>query len=282
LLSTVEHSAIEDSWPWCAERQLDHSTVVGATKSLEVEGYVATRPIAVESFALTAEAEGYMRLGSPEAQLFALIAASGPAGADEAQLRASAGEEAVKIGLGKCLKHKWVSRDKATGLYSSSVARIESDELVEQLRGVAAAGWWASGAKGPVDEKLAKALRQRQLIEPARRVSYAVERGPNWAPQRRRLAADITREMLDSGEWATAAFKGYNFESAGREVGGGHVHALMRVRTEFRQILLEMGFSEMPTNRYVESACPLQAAVGRPPPSCHLARVPALAERLTQ
>lgn len=32
------------------------------------------------------------------------------------------------------------------------------------------------------------------------------------------------------------------------------MHALMRVRTEFRQILLEMGFSEMPTNRWVESS----------------------------
>ena len=36
--------------------------------------------------------------------------------------------------------------------------------------------------------------------------------------------------------------------------GGGHVHALMRVRAEFRRILLEMGFSEMPTNRWVESS----------------------------
>jgi phenylalanyl-tRNA synthetase alpha subunit len=28
----------------------------------------------------------------------------------------------------------------------------------------------------------------------------------------------------------------------------------MRVRAEFRQILLEMGFNEMPTNRWVESS----------------------------
>ena len=31
-------------------------------------------------------------------------------------------------------------------------------------------------------------------------------------------------------EWATTAFKEYNFESAGKEAGGGHVHALMKVR----------------------------------------------------
>jgi len=44
-----------------------------------------------------------------------------------------------------------------------------------------------------------------------------------------------------SGSWATETFKVYNFESAGKEVGGGHEHVLMKVRGEFRQILLEMG-----------------------------------------
>lgn len=34
----------------------------------------------------------------------------------------------------------------------------------------------------------------------------------------------------------------------------GHLHPLMQLRSEFRQIFLEMGFSEMPTNSFVESA----------------------------
>lgn len=88
----------------------------------------------------------------------------------------------------------------------------------------------------------------------SKRTSYKISRGPSWAAVRRKLAADITKEMLDSGEWQSAAFKEYNFESAGKEPGGGHLHALMRVRAEFRSILLEMGFSEMPTNRFVETS----------------------------
>nr|CRZ24788.1 Bm10312 [Brugia malayi] len=35
---------------------------------------------------------------------------------------------------------------------------------------------------------------------------------------------------------------------------GGHLHPLMKVRNEFRQIFFQMGFVEMPTNRYVESS----------------------------
>jgi phenylalanyl-tRNA synthetase alpha chain len=37
-------------------------------------------------------------------------------------------------------------------------------------------------------------------------------------------------------------------------VGGGYFHPLLKVRTEFRRIFLEMGFEEMPTNKWVESS----------------------------
>ena len=52
----------------------------------------------------------------------------------------------------------------------------------------------------------------------------------------------------------TTKFKPYNFTSLGANVGGGHLHPLMKVRKEFRMILLEMGFEEMPTNKWVESS----------------------------
>jgi phenylalanyl-tRNA synthetase alpha chain len=32
------------------------------------------------------------------------------------------------------------------------------------------------------------------------------------------------------------------------------LHPLMKVRSQFREILLGMGFNEMPTNRFVESS----------------------------
>jgi phenylalanyl-tRNA synthetase alpha chain len=253
LLKTIESSVISDTYPWSLVIGVDHSQVVGTMKSLQAEGYLLATSISMESYALTEEADRYVKFGSPEAQLFKFIATAGPSGSDEASLKETAGEEAVKIGLGKCLKNKWVTRDKASGRYSAVVSEIDSDELVDQLKSIASSGWWLTGSASPIDEKLAKALKQRQLISLLKRVSFFVERGPNWALQRRQISADITKEMIESGTWASSTFKDYNFESAGKEVGGGHIHALMRVRSEFRQILLEMGFSEMPTNRYVES-----------------------------
>ncbi|CAE7603918.1 unnamed protein product [Symbiodinium microadriaticum] len=40
----------------------------------------------------------------------------------------------------------------------------------------------------------------------------------------------------------------------GAPIQGGSFHPLLKVRAEFRRILMEMGFEEMPTNKWVESS----------------------------
>ncbi|CAI8042888.1 Phenylalanine--tRNA ligase alpha subunit [Geodia barretti] len=60
--------------------------------------------------------------------------------------------------------------------------------------------------------------------------------------------------MITSGSWRTKSFKSYNFKALGVPPAAGHLHPLMKVRSEYRQIFLEMGFTEMPTNNFVESS----------------------------
>jgi phenylalanyl-tRNA synthetase alpha chain len=98
------------------------------------------------------------------------------------------------------------------------------------------------------------ALKRRKLISLVTRKSYTITRGPAYAPQRTKKAADLTKEMLDSGKWKSTPFKPYNFQTLGESVGGGYLHPLLKVRAEFRKILMEMGFEEMPTNKWVESS----------------------------
>ena len=45
-----------------------------------------------------------------------------------------------------------------------------------------------------------------------------------------------------SGDWKTASFKKYNFEAAGVPPHCGHLHPLLKVRDEFRQIFFELGY----------------------------------------
>ena len=45
----------------------------------------------------------------------------------------------------------------------------------------------------------------------------------------------------NSGSWRDRPFKPYNFVARGVLPDSGHLHPLLKVRTQFRQIFLEMG-----------------------------------------
>ena len=155
LLSAVAGDAsIADTFPWAAARGADHGAVVGVVNSLTADGYVVTEALAAEFWELTDEAAGYVLAGSPEAQVFAAVP-PGAGGATEAELRGALGDALVAIGLGKCMKNKWVARDKASGRYARAVEAAGADELVDQLRAAAA---------GTADAALMKDLKKRQLV----------------------------------------------------------------------------------------------------------------------
>ena len=48
--------------------------------------------------------------------------------------------------------------------------------------------------------------------------------------------------MLKNGSWATEKFKEYNLDAKGTQPKGGTLHPLLKVRKEFREIFLELGF----------------------------------------
>ena len=118
------------------------------------------------------------------------------------------------------------------------------------------AGGLDSGGGDPtvLDAKSVAALKRRKLITLVTRNSYAVVRGAAYNPTRTKKAADLTKAMLESGAWESTNFKPYNFRTLGNKVGGGYLHPLLKVRAEFRKILMQMGFEEMPTNKWVESS----------------------------
>jgi len=60
--------------------------------------------------------------------------------------------------------------------------------------------------------------------------------------------------MLQKNTWEEKTFKKYNYNAEGKKLKSGHLHPLLKVRTEFREIFLEMGFEEMRTDNFVESS----------------------------
>jgi phenylalanyl-tRNA synthetase alpha subunit len=47
--------------------------------------------------------------------------------------------------------------------------------------------------------------------------------------------------IISRGTWKEKTFKEYNFDALGVMPDCGHLHPLLKVRAEYRQIFLEMG-----------------------------------------
>jgi len=102
-------------------------------------------------------------------------------------------------------------------------------------------------------EKAIAELRKRKLVVQKKLLWFTVSKGSNFSTSLEKLETDLTVEMLQSGAWKTAQFKKYNFDAEGLTTNGGALHPLLKVREEFRNIFMEMGFAEMPTSQFVES-----------------------------
>lgn len=122
------------------------------------------------------------------------------------------------------------------------------DETAEQLRTVSSTGTHAGG------DAVLKELVKRKLVTARKLLHYTVQKGAKFATEVKTLETDLTVDMLANGAWKEAEFKQYNFAAMGEPTNGGALHPLLKVREEFRQIFFDMGFSEMPTNNFVESA----------------------------
>jgi len=197
--------------------------------------------------------------GSPEVRLFEMVPADGLLQEDLMKLAGDLG----KVGFAKAIQAKWLKTEKvgedsvgADGKKVKAALRVlravasVDDAVQKMLKAVLS-------ADGAVDclpkEKLAE-LKKRSLAAPTAIKSVRIGKGDMFASWGQKAVADLTHEMLVKGTWKDAAFKPLNLSAAGKPPTGGALHPLMKVRSMFREIFLEMGFEEMQTNKYVESS----------------------------
>ncbi|XP_030378371.1 phenylalanine--tRNA ligase alpha subunit [Scaptodrosophila lebanonensis] len=224
---------------------LDHQKVVGALKSIQAHGELVKAEAAThKTLGLTDEGQAVIEHGSHEALVYAAVPAEGIA---QAALMASGGPNA-KVGFSKAMSQGWILVDKSVNppLVKRKVDKIV-DGVKEQLVRV------ASGNIQLPAKEVAE-YKKRKLLQETTTKSFVLSKGPEFATTLTKLETDLTMDMLTSGLWQQLKFKAYNFDALGAAPTRGHLHPLLKVRTEFRQIFLEMGFSEMPTNNYVESS----------------------------
>ena len=232
---------IDDSRQLAKSFLVDHQEVVGSLKSLQSAGdLIVCSEKSEEKWILTAEGNKCLQNGSLEAQLFAHLPADG---ATLEEVKSSFPDFAVAFG--KASSKKWLKLDKSSG----KVLKI-TDSIIDDVR----LNLEKLSIGDLVPPKTLDDYKKRKLVEKRLEKFYRVEKGENFSLETKKLATDLTSDMLASGTWKDETFKKYNFAAKGVIPDSGHLHPLMKVRSEFRNIFLEMGFTEMPTNNFVESS----------------------------
>ncbi|KAK5856721.1 hypothetical protein PBY51_008297 [Eleginops maclovinus] len=234
-----------DSLKTASSLGVDHQVLVGAVKSLQALGDLISAELrSSKHWELSGEGTEIAEQGSHEARVFSSIP---PEGLPQSELmKLSFG----KIGFSKAMFNKWIKLDKTHEGGPRIFRSVESieDQVREKLILV------QSGNTAQLEEKEKNELKKRKLLSEVTVKSYWITKGSCFSTTITKQETELTPEMIANGSWKEKKFKPYNFEALGVAPDCGHLHPLMKVRTQFRQIFLEMGFTEMPTNNFIESS----------------------------
>ncbi|KAM0797743.1 phenylalanyl-tRNA synthetase subunit alpha [Usnea florida] len=216
--------------------------VKSALDRLKSRDMVIYEAIDKDEAILTPEAEGIAANGSHEAKVFEAVLQAAQ-GLKISELPNAVGQESANIGRGKAFKEGWIKKDGDTLRANRTSIKDTSREQLQTIQ----------STRTHPDPKILNDLKKRKLVTMRKAISYKFTKGPKFSRQFVKEETDLTAEMLANGTWKTVNFKPYNFKAMGAPTGSGALHPLNKVRHEFRQIFFEMGFEEMPTNRYVET-----------------------------
>lgn len=109
FLSKSDDACIQDTYPWALENGYDPQVALGAVKSLLPESMVETSDIAVSFYVLSAEGESILENGTQEMMVLKALNEAGKMSILE--LQNAVGKDAAKIGMGNCMKNKWIKKD---------------------------------------------------------------------------------------------------------------------------------------------------------------------------
>ncbi|KAK0636857.1 phenylalanyl-tRNA synthetase alpha chain [Bombardia bombarda] len=198
-----------------------------------------------EEALLEPEGEQIAANGSHEARVFEALRTA-VEGLTVQELEKAIGDKnVVKIGQGKAFKEKWISKTK-DGKFKAASDSIQ-DVTQEQMQTIQKTRTYPNA-------KILADLKKRKLIRMQKIISFKIHKSAHFALAIPEEATDLTADMITSGAWKTATFKPYNFKALGADQQAGALHPLNKVRSELRQIFFEMGFEEMSTDKFVESA----------------------------
>eukprot|EP01132_Coremiostelium_polycephalum_P004215 gene4215-5279_t len=237
LFETLDaQEVIQNSREWVQQKypQWDHNEVVGFLKSWESINTLQLQYTDSIVNCLTPTGEEILKSGSPEAKLFYALPSDGLATRE-------VNEKFGSLALGPAKAKGWIDIDKATQKVVRKVETIvdtTKDQLSQNLDSL------------PAKDLLN--FKKSRFVEEKKQSYVTIKKGEKYNI-RKKEASDLTMEMLRGDEWKKEVFK-FNVNSFGTQPESGYRHPLSKVKNEFKQIFLDMGFEEMPTFNYVENS----------------------------
>eukprot|EP00330_Aristerostoma_sp_ATCC50986_P002089 CAMPEP_0114602638 /NCGR_PEP_ID=MMETSP0125-20121206/25209_1 /TAXON_ID=485358 ORGANISM="Aristerostoma sp., Strain ATCC 50986" /NCGR_SAMPLE_ID=MMETSP0125 /ASSEMBLY_ACC=CAM_ASM_000245 /LENGTH=482 /DNA_ID=CAMNT_0001812971 /DNA_START=41 /DNA_END=1490 /DNA_ORIENTATION=+ len=240
-----QNQTIPDSMKFAKEQGVDHSVIVGVLKSLASEDYVKLQDKPFMTYVVTETGKEYIEKGTPEKRIFDMIPSGG---LDIKTLDAM--KEVFTVAKLYGMPKKWFNIPKKDSPDFGKILRAVETAVDDDAQ------LFKDVAEGKVipDKKLEEYLKKRKVFDAVKEVYFATEKGDEFNVTKIQKATDLTSDMLQSGSWKDENFKKYNFNALGKPVDTGNLHPLLKARQQFVQVLLELGFEEMPTNQYVESS----------------------------
>eukprot|EP01071_Lankesteria_metandrocarpae_P003256 Lankesteria_metandrocarpae@DN2852_c0_g1_i1.p1 len=266
-----------------AHMGLEHNVMIGMLKSLASRGMLILNPHEKHVLGLRNEGRHYADTGTPE---LLVLRAINKAGTVPVSALKSGGEIAdglgvvvCDIGLKLCMKNKLVMMDKVNKTVSpltdstantaalnfaeaalfvlkiipqkdSKGEEVEVNVITEAIE--KEFGTATTAARLHIDA-LADLKRRNLILQKTLKYSI-ITRGPKFALTIPVLATDLNSGILQNDAWKNFEFKAYNFMAAGIRPKAGSVHPLMAVQKEFKEILVSMGFEEMPTSQWADTS----------------------------
>ena len=231
------------------EMKKDHQQIVGLIKGLESKEVVELQKKESKVITLTEGGKDCLEKGSPDIQILKELKQNGAQ--TKKNLMTKFSKSVMGFGFNLAMKSKSISYDKKSDNVTLNLTELpQKDEVQEKI---------IEMSKEPNPEKYDNKLIQDYIkiykfIKVSVLNTFLIKKGKNFDFGLVKLETELTADLLKENKWESAKFSKYNYSALGKEVPNGALHRLLCVRSQIREIFLEQGFEEMPTNNFVESS----------------------------
>lgn len=229
--------------------------VRSSADALDEQGQVKVFKSVDEIFSLTEEGSKYAKEGLPERNLLEWIGSGKPM----SELK----DPSIKIGLGWLRKKGWATIDKGVIKPIGQATRGKDEDILEALN-------TGPASCSAFDGKILSDLKNRGLVNSSKSKSWSYELTDAGRLTIKALEGtvaitaggkvvgelgQITPEMIKGGKWENAHFydnngeqfhvRQYDVTLAADKIYPGKKHPYQRLIDKMRDIMLEMGFTEI-------------------------------------